>query len=83
VNGQVADQSFVPLDSIIGLWRFDKMIDESALLNHMESGCELGPGRGAVGNSAYYNGDQYSTIPHHDSYHDIVTFTMWIYPLSS
>ena len=58
MNGQVADQSFVPLDTIIGLWRFDKnSLDESALLNHMLNGCELGPGRGAVGNSAYYNGE--------------------------
>lgn len=59
--------SFVPLESIIGLWRFDKnQMDDSQLLNHILKPCELGPGRGAVGNSAYYSGEEYSIIPHHD-----------------
>lgn len=44
---------------------------------------ELGPGKGAVGNSAYYNGEKYSIIPHHDAYNDLITISMWIYPLSS
>ncbi|CAK66326.1 unnamed protein product (macronuclear) [Paramecium tetraurelia] len=84
VNNQIADTTFVPLDSTIGLWRFDKnQMDDSQLLNHLLQPCELGPGRGAVGNSAYYSGEQYSIIPHHDQYHDIVTISMWIYPLSS
>jgi hypothetical protein len=74
----------VPLDTIIGLWKFDKNnLDDSNLLNHIQNKCELGPGRGAIGNSAYYNGEYYSVIEHNDEYHSIVTISMWIYPLSS
>jgi len=28
----------------------------------------LGPGKGASGNSGYYNGESYSEIPHIDAY---------------
>lgn len=66
------------------MWKFEKNnLDDSDNLNHFMEKCMLGPGKGASGNSGYYNGESYSEIPHIDAYDNIVTISMWIYPLSS
>lgn len=65
----VADIDLIPLDSVIGMWRFEKNnLDDSDYSNHILEKCILGPGRGASGNSAYFNGESYATIPHVDKY---------------
>lgn len=66
------------------MWKFEKdNLDDSQHLNHISDAVPLGPGRGASGNSAYFNGENYATIPHIDAYDEIVTLSMWIFPLSS
>lgn len=89
MNGFPIDIDFTiqPLESIIGQWKFDRAqstYDESGTHNDMVSSPLLGPGMGGNGNSAYFNGENYTVLPHNDAYNRVpLTISFWIFPLAS
>lgn len=70
--------------SLVGHWKFDDLVghDSSGLGNGMLPFPQVGPARGGVGASAYFNGTNYGYVGHIGAFESSdMTLAFWVYLL--
>ena len=70
--------------SLVGHWKFDDLVghDSSGLGNGMLPFPQVGPARGGVGASAYFNGTNYGYVGHIGAFESSdMTIAFWVYLL--
>lgn len=70
--------------SLVGHWTFDDMVghDSSGLGNGMKPAPQVGPARGGIGYSAYFNGTNYGSVNHIGEFESSdMTVTFWMFLL--